>query len=596
MAQYTIPWRRNGLRRAPSWRAGSIPAPRRPAVEAGTDLTQIAIAVRWGATCLVAAGVVASHPRASEHATRSLALLGLLGLYSVARTVMPVRATSGRSRLAAEMSLEATFFLALAAASGGWASPYLLAVGTALLLSGLLGGALPAVVGTATVMVAGAAAGAFGASGFDALDGIARSSELAMMAAVGAYVGMVFSSRVGQHAREVARLQSADKVNGLLLELHARAADQPGGFSLRAAVATSVARLQELLHPDATLLLLRDPTSEGERTTWQAAVADGVHLPPTVAGTDLPGVLASCATLRGPQLRAVLGVGEGLSPASRSGLYIPLWARSTLVGLLAVERAGGKAPFQAEDAAAVEEVAEHAGLAIDNARWFTRLRHLGAAEERDRIAREMHDRLGQSLAAIGLSLDRLAERAGSFCPGLLADGARKEEAAAFEEISGELRSFAEEVRSATAQVREKLTDLRSRPTASRGLVELLDDVCDRVGRRSGLTVLFRHDCAKRLPALIEQEMWRIAQEALANVERHARARCVEVSLRARGSAVTMEVMDDGVGMASSAPIRRDAFGLIGMRERAELIGASLTFDSQPGVGTAIRLRVPVAQR
>jgi signal transduction histidine kinase len=600
LAQYTIPWRRDGVRRAgggPLRRAGTLPRQRLGvswlAPEAGSDLTAIAIAVRWGATCLVAAGVVASHPHTSGHVTRSFVLLGLLGGYSVARTVMPVRTTNGPTRLAAEMSFEATFFLAFAAVSGGWTSPYLLAVGTALLLSGLLGGPVCAAASTASVLIAGVAAGALGVSGFDALDGVARSSELALMAAVGAYVGMVFWSRVGQHAEEVARLQSADKVNGLLLELHARAADQPGAFSLRAAIATSISRLQELLHPDTTLLLLRDPTSEGEGTFWQTAVAHGVRLAPTVAGAELPPVLGSCAAVRGPQLRSCLGVGEGLSPASRSGLYIPMWARSTLVGLLAVERDDGKAQFQPEDAAAVEEVARHAGLAIDNARWFTRLRHLGAAEERDRIARELHDRLGQTLAAIGLSLDRLADRAGSLGPGLRADGTRGEEAAALEDISGELRSFAEEVRSATAQVREKLTDLRSLPTPTRGLVELLDDLCDRVGRRAGLTVLFRPGYRQRLPVLVEQEMWRIAQEALTNAERHARATCVEVSLQGREKTVTLEVMDDGVGMASNTPIRRDAFGLLGMRERAELIGASLTLDSRAGCGTAVRLRVPV---
>ena len=132
------------------------------------------------------------------------------------------------------------------------------------------------------------------------------------------------------------------------------------------------------------------------------------------------------ASSLGPVLRSRLTNDEGVALGAISGLYVPLWARDTLVGLLAVERIENQEPFTDADADIVADVARHAGLAIDNARWFRRLRTLGAEEERGRIAREMHDRLGQSLAYVAISLDRMAteSRNGNSCSAAEETGGR----------------------------------------------------------------------------------------------------------------------------------------------------------------------------
>src|SRR5439155_21596304 len=106
------------------------------------------------------------------------------------------------------------------------------------------------------------------------------------------------------------------------------------------------------------------------------------------------------------------GAGPGLSPRSGSGIYSPLRARSRLVGLLAVERRVAGSLDQ-QELALMDGVAEQAALAVDNARWFSRLRRVGADEERNRIARDLHDRVGQSLAYLPCELDRIAGGAGN---------------------------------------------------------------------------------------------------------------------------------------------------------------------------------------
>jgi signal transduction histidine kinase len=212
-----------------------------------------------------------------------------------------------------------------------------------------------------------------------------------------------------------------------------------------------------------------------------------------------------------------------------------------------------------------------AALALDNARWFARLRTVGADEERTRIARDLHDRIGQSLAYLGFELDRLVDREES--------GDR---------ITAELHQLRDDVRGVTREVRDTLYDLRTDVSEEHGLGEVLEQFVHRVMERSDLKIQVEADRNARLPMLQEREMWRVAQEALANVERHSKATAVRIVWRCDGERALIDVTDNGVGFDHNRAGRIDSYGVLGMRERASSIGATLEILSAPGRGTRVR--------
>jgi signal transduction histidine kinase len=141
------------------------------------------------------------------------------------------------------------------------------------------------------------------------------------------------------------------------------------------------------------------------------------------------------------------------------------------------------------------------------------------------------------------------------------------------------------------EVRETLYDMRTDVTESRGLVDALESFLGRVRERARLETSFRHQETARLPVPQEREMWRIAQEAISNAERHARAHHVSVQWRCDGASALLVVADDGQGFPVGKAGRLDSYGMVGMRERADAIGAALEFESIQGRGTTVRCRL-----
>jgi signal transduction histidine kinase len=185
----------------------------------------------------------------------------------------------------------------------------------------------------------------------------------------------------------------------------------------------------------------------------------------------------------------------------------------------------------------------------------------------------MHDSVGQSLAFVGFKLDRLA--------GMAAD----------EKLRDELNVLRNEVRGVLTEVRDTLCDLRTEVTEERGLVETLEEYLDRVAARADFDVTFWHEAAGRLPLVQEREIWRIAHEAVTNVERHARAERLRVRWECDGRRARLTVADDGKGFKPNDGVGFGSYGIKGMRERANAIGARLEIDSEPFIGTVIECRV-----
>lgn len=537
---------------------------------ASWDVADVAMAVRWGATILAVIGTWAQPAPDLGGTGQLLCVVAIIG-YAAVRTLTPVRSAAAAALVA---TVEMGFYCTVAGLSGGWGSPYLLCVSCSLVTAGLVGGLRSLAAGVGLV---GALAMAIGLAGLPepTASGIyQRVLEIFFMGLVGYYAGRIFQSQT-QRDGELQFLRSANDVNSLLLELHSRAAEEPWTLTLRGAVSAVLDKIRERVAADSVVMLLCDSASDDQPVRmWQVAAAEGIQLPPVLAEDSLPGAIRQAmhqsSTCRCPEMVP----GQGLDLDSTSGLYAPLWSRSTLVGFLVAERRAGAA-FDEHDSQMVDQIARHAGLAIDNTRLFARLRRMGAEVERDRIARELHDRVGQSLAAVALTADRLALDVPSECVG----------------VKEELDFLAGEIRGATRQIREKLSDLRTAPTVSADLSGVIAGFLDRVANRSGIAVKFVHQEGPRLPPAEEHEIWRILQEAVINAERHADATVIEVFWGYEAGERTLLVRDDGIGLSATAPLRRDAYGILGMRERAEVIGAGLTIETQPGCGTAVRVRL-----
>lgn len=197
--------------------------------------------------------------------------------------------------------------------------------------------------------------------------------------------------------------------------------------------------------------------------------------------------------------------------------------------------------------------------------------HALAAQEgeRQRIARELHDEIGQSLTVVLLNLKRVIDQA----PATLHE---------------ELRGVQEGVRASIDEVRQVARRLRPGVLSDLGLRSATNALCSDFSTGSGIAVTrtVDHDLP-RLPTEVELVLYRVAQEGLTNVARHANATHVELSLRARPQGLTLRIRDNGVGRVS-----HEGTGIRGMRERALLIGATLTIDSPPDEGTEVTLVVP----
>jgi signal transduction histidine kinase len=209
--------------------------------------------------------------------------------------------------------------------------------------------------------------------------------------------------------------------------------------------------------------------------------------------------------------------------------------------------------------------------------WFSRLRTVGADEERTRIARDLHDRIGQSLAYLSFELDRIVK----------ADSRG-------DDVGKALERLREDVRGVVSEVRDTLYDLRTDVSEESDLPTTLAAHAERVQERSKVEMRMDFKCDARLPLRQEREIFRIAQEALANVERHSGAERCLVRWWCEEAGGMLEVRDDGRGFASGRDGRLDSYGILGMRERAASIGATLDVDSIEGVGTTIRCHLQVS--
>ena len=531
-----------------------------------TPLTSLGAGVRWGTLGLGLVLAAISGQTTLAVGAWALAIAGF--------TLWQSQGSAGHGWppllvVAAELAVHVTAVVT----TGGWSSPFVFC-----LLGGVMtvGFARGLAAGLQTAVVATLAVALPFHLNLDVLDGDSLqltgqwAVELLLVATLAAYARRLFGQAQEQHTLTLDRMSQLTEANELLVSLHRVAQTLPASLDLEQVLASTINRLRSLIDCDIVAVLLHDEATD----TWTVAAAEGAALPRAFAGSELPRPLAAATTSSVASLVVSLGPGEALGPEvlSRSGLYAPLRARGALLGLIALEQ-HEPGFYGRRDLRILDGFAEPAALAMDNARGFARLRTIGADEERLRIARDMHDSVGQSLAFVAFKLDRLA--------GLAAD----------EKLHAELDVLRHEVRGVLTEVRDTLCDLRTDVTEERGLVETLEEFLERVEARADFDVTFSCDVSGRLPVVQERELWRVAHEAVTNVERHARARHLRVRWDCNGRKARLTVADDGKGFKAGDAVGFGSYGIKGMRERANAIGARLEIDSEPFVGTVIECRV-----
>ena len=239
----------------------------------------------------------------------------------------------------------------------------------------------------------------------DARIALQWSVEVLLVGIVAGYARRISGEAEQRQSLAIDRLGRLSDANALLFQLHQVAQSLPASLDLDEVLDSTMEQLRDLFDADARAILLYDEVDR----RWPGPPGGG--RPPTVlADAELPAPLARAIhqgwLVSEPNLLA--SGGPGLAGSSGSGLYAALPARGSIIGVL-LHRAQRRPPLSSRDVDLLAGFAEPAALAIDNARWFGRLRTVGADEERTRIARDLHDRIGQSLAYLAFELDRIVK-------------------------------------------------------------------------------------------------------------------------------------------------------------------------------------------
>ncbi len=262
----------------------------------------------------------------------------------------------------------------------------------------------------------------------------------------------------------------------------------------------------------------------------------------------------------------------------RQHASIPLNARGKPLGILNVASPDW-GDLRDEDLQLLYLVGDLLAIAVERARLFNRSAEIGAIEERNRLAREIHDTLAQGLTAIALQLET--------ADALLDSGKSPER------VHQAVMQALYLTRTNLEEARRSVMDLRAAPLEDRPLDEALKALVDEWASRRKVVVNFGVVGAGRmLPVRVEVGLYRILQEALTNIGRHAQAHHVNVQLVVMPEQVQLMINDDGRGFDpdQAAPNR---FGLIGMNERVKLLSGKLQVSSSPGAGTELEISVPL---
>lgn len=263
---------------------------------------------------------------------------------------------------------------------------------------------------------------------------------------------------------------------------------------------------------------------------------------------------------------------------TRSEAAIPIKIRGQVIGVIDVEsdQVNG---FDDSDLVVLQSLADQVAVAIENARLYEQAHHVAALEERQKLARELHDSVSQALYGIAL---------GARTARTLLDRDPTQAAQPLDYIL----SLSE---AGLAEMRALIFELRPESLQTEGLVAALGKLVNALGARHQLKVTLEAETEPDVSLDVKESLYRIAQEALNNIVKHARAQQVKVLLKVASNELRLEISDDGTGFDTGAEFPGH-LGMITMRERAEKVGGTFAIESALNAGTHIQVKIPLSAR
>ena len=484
---------------------------------------------------------------------------------TVWRTLQPVPLEGTSS--ARWLFVDAVLATVVVLVSGAWASPWVLALVPPTIAAGFAKGSVYAVEQCAAVVVAVSIGWFVGA------DDVGEHFDLALLLAALLVGTAVVSGMVRKVSRESAQAQSLalgqvgrlTEANGLLVSLHRVAQTLPASLDLDDVLDSTIGRLRDLMAFDSVTIFLYE---EGDEPGCRSAGRATASRPPS-RRARFPPPLVLATTDQGTVVKNDLAAdgGPGVSPRAASGLYAALRARGALVGLIAVE-SGTPERFSAREIGLLNGLVEPLGVAIDNARLFGRLRTIGADEERNRIARDLHDRLGQSIAYLAFELDRVVR---------VAERGERRPPAARDVAGGGAQRAAHAAGDAVRPPHRR--PRRPGPGRDDGA---LPRPCARAQRARAST----SSSTRRGTAAAAAGEGALAHRQGGRDQRRA-PRPGQAARHPRGGATAGPPSWSCATTAWAsprAPVAIDSYGILGMRERAASLGAWFDIESAPGAG------------
>jgi signal transduction histidine kinase len=260
----------------------------------------------------------------------------------------------------------------------------------------------------------------------------------------------------------------------------------------------------------------------------------------------------------------------------RSWLGVPIMTGNLVTGILSVQNLDEENAFSESDVRLLQTFAASMSIALENTRLYEQAQHMAVLEERQRLARELHDSVTQSLYGISLYAQAATGNINA------------------DQIE-QARQYIEDIQSTSqeslADMRLLIYELRQPILEKEGLIAALQSRLNSVENRANIKSRIQSDLAERLPLDMEDGLFQIAREALNNIIKHARAKNISILLGHEADSVSMEVSDDGIGFALENAYRNGCLGLTNIQERAKSQGWNLNIESSPGNGTRVRVEI-----
>lgn len=335
------------------------------------------------------------------------------------------------------------------------------------------------------------------------------------------------------------RLNMLTETNEMLGILNQVARTLPESMGMTEAVNATQRELTIQFRASTVGLVVRDEATQH----WLPMIAEGCHFFESTPTSELPHPMQTALL----EITTTVNTdtdGTFVNPGSTSGLYTALRTRGKVIGVLAVEHTRLD-DYDEREVRILNGLSSAFALTIGNVRSFGRLRTIGADQERTRIARDLHDRLGQWLTYISMELEHIIGEV--------------PESTSLKSLHGTVQTAIEELRETLRQLRTKVSDNESIAMLGKAMVA-------RFAERTGIETQFIvSNPGESLRVNVENELLRILQESLNNVEKHAKPSNVGITYSVSDGHGELIIVDDGKGFDTGGAIRDTSYGLIGMQ-------------------------------